>query len=103
LLHRLAASLACSAWMMAGMTAASIVYRELPAGARGSATMLGGMFVGMVLGMISGMWLGKLPGAALGLANDGPLARRAWMVIGPGRRLGGADPADAASVPDSLV
>ena len=51
---RLAQNLACSAWMVAGMTAGTIVFVNLAAlaGGRSPAAMLGGMFGGMVWGMV---------------------------------------------------
>jgi ABC-type glycerol-3-phosphate transport system permease component len=51
---RLVQNLACSAWMVAGMTAGTIVFVNLAAyaGGRSPAAMLGGMFSGMVWGMV---------------------------------------------------
>lgn len=52
---QLAQNLACSAWMIVGMAAGTIVFMQLAAwsGGRGSAAMLGGMFGGMVWGMVA--------------------------------------------------
>jgi hypothetical protein len=51
---RLVQNLACSAWMVAGMTAGTIVFVKLAAeaGGRSAGAMLGGMFGGMVWGMV---------------------------------------------------
>jgi hypothetical protein len=51
---RLVQNLACSGWMVAGMTAGTIVFVNLAAraGGRSPAAMLGGMFGGMVWGMV---------------------------------------------------
>ena len=71
---RLAQNLACSAWMVAGMTAGTLAFMRLAAwaGGRSSAAMLGGMFSGMVWGMVASVSIYRLwfwsseirPGAA---------------------------------------
>ena len=52
---RLVQNLACSAWMIVGMSGGTIAFMQLAAwsGGRGSAAMLGGMFSGMVWGMVA--------------------------------------------------
>ncbi len=52
---RLAQNVACSAWMTLGMSAGVLMSEYLAAqsGARGPASMLGGMFNGMVWGMVA--------------------------------------------------
>ena len=52
---RLVQNLACSAWMIVGMSAGTIAFMQLAAwsGGRGPAAMLGGMFSGMVWGMVA--------------------------------------------------
>lgn len=51
---RLVQNLACSAWMVVGMTAGTLAFMSLAAraGERSPAAMLGGMFGGMVWGMV---------------------------------------------------
>jgi hypothetical protein len=51
---RLVQNLACSAWMVLGMSAGTLVFLHLAAlaGGRSPAAMLGGMFGGMVWGMV---------------------------------------------------
>jgi hypothetical protein len=51
---RLVQNLACSAWMVAGMSVGTIVFMHLAAeaGGRSAGAMLGGMFGGMVWGMV---------------------------------------------------
>jgi hypothetical protein len=52
---RLAQNLACSGWMVIGMTAGTLLFLRVAvwAGARSPAAMLGGMFGGMVWGMVA--------------------------------------------------
>ncbi|HEX4596148.1 MAG TPA: hypothetical protein VH278_00020, partial [Burkholderiaceae bacterium] len=52
---RLVQNLACSAWMVVGMTAGTLFFLNLAgwAGGRSPAAMLGGMFGGMVWGMVA--------------------------------------------------
>jgi len=52
---RLGQNLACSAWMVVGMTAGTLLFLRLAAwgGGRSPAAMLGGMFGGMVWGMVA--------------------------------------------------
>jgi hypothetical protein len=54
-----AQNVACSAWMTVGMAAGVIVFEYLAAlsGARSPASMLGGMFSGMVWGMVASVAL----------------------------------------------
>ena len=51
---RLVQNLACSAWMVLGMTGGTLAFLQLAnwGGGRGPAAMLGGMFGGMVWGMV---------------------------------------------------
>jgi hypothetical protein len=67
---RLVQNLACSAWMVAGMTAGTIAFVNLAAqaGGRSAAAMLGGMFGGMVWGMVASvsvyrLWFWGIEGA----------------------------------------
>lgn len=59
---RLVQNLACSAWMIAGMSAGVLGFTQLAAwfGGRGPAAMLGGMFAGMVWGMVASVALYRL-------------------------------------------
>ena len=59
---RLVQNLACSAWMVVGMTAGTLVFLRLAswAGGRDAAAMLGGMFGGMVWGMVSSVSVYRL-------------------------------------------
>jgi hypothetical protein len=59
---RLTQNLACSAWMVAGMSAGTVLFSSLAAwaGERGAAAMLGGMFSGMVWGMVASVSLYRL-------------------------------------------
>jgi hypothetical protein len=59
---RLVQNLACSAWMVAGMSAGTIAFVSLAdwAGGRGPAAMLGGMFGGMVWGMVASVLVYRL-------------------------------------------
>jgi hypothetical protein len=52
---RLVQNLACSAWMVVGMTAGTLFFLNIAgwAGGRSPAAMLGGMFGGMVWGMVA--------------------------------------------------
>lgn len=65
---RLVQNLACSAWMVLGMSAGTIAFMDLAAsaGGRSPAAMLGGMFAGMVWGMVASvsvyrLWFWALP------------------------------------------
>jgi hypothetical protein len=73
-LHQATKGLACSAWMMAGMAAASVAYPGLAGTARGPVAMLGwmllGMFAGMFAGMLVGSMLDRLAHKALFRAGD---------------------------------
>ncbi len=55
-------NLACSAWMIVGMSAGTIAFMQLAAwsGGRGPAAMLGGMFGGMVWGMVASVAMYRL-------------------------------------------
>ncbi|HYA65933.1 MAG TPA: hypothetical protein VEE84_04555 [Burkholderiaceae bacterium] len=64
---RLVQNLACSAWMIVGMSAGAVGFLQLATwgGGRGAAPMLGGMFAGMVWGMVASvaiyrLWFGLL-------------------------------------------
>jgi hypothetical protein len=59
---RLVQNLACSVWMVLGMTAGTLVFLRLASwgGGRGSAAMLGGMFGGMVWGMVASVSVYRL-------------------------------------------
>jgi hypothetical protein len=59
---RLAQNFACSAWMTVGMSCGVLVVEYLAAqsGARGPASMFGGMFAGMVWGMVASVALYRL-------------------------------------------
>jgi hypothetical protein len=59
---RLGQNLACSAWMVTGMAAGTLVFVHLAglAGGRSPAAMLGGMFAGMVWGMVVSVSLYRL-------------------------------------------
>jgi len=59
---RLAQNVACSAWMTVGMSAGVLLseYLALQSGARSPASMLGGMFSGMVWGMVASVALYRL-------------------------------------------
>ncbi|HXY22006.1 MAG TPA: hypothetical protein VEI29_04940 [Burkholderiaceae bacterium] len=59
---RLVQNLACSAWMIAGMSAGVLGFMELAtrAGGRSPIAMLGGMFAGMVWGMVASVALYRL-------------------------------------------
>jgi len=59
---RLLQNLACSAAMVAGMAAGTVVFGDLAAwaGERSSAALLGGMFAGMVWGMVASVALYRL-------------------------------------------
>jgi hypothetical protein len=59
---RLAQNLACSAWMTVGMSAGVLVFEYLAssAAARSPASMLGGVFSGMVWGMVVSVALYRL-------------------------------------------
>ena len=59
---RLVQNLACSAWMIAGMSAGVIGFMTLAtwAGGRSPTAMLGGMFAGMVWGMVASVALYRL-------------------------------------------
>jgi len=59
---RLAQNLACSAWMIAGMSAGVLGFLQLAtwAGGRSPIAMLGGMFAGMVWGMVASVALYRL-------------------------------------------
>jgi len=59
---RLVQNLACSAAMVAGMSAGTLVFGDLAAwaGERGPAALLGGMFAGMVWGMVASVALYRL-------------------------------------------
>jgi len=56
---RLVQNLACSAWMVAGMSAGTVVFMDIAnrAGGRSPAAMLGGMIGGMVWGMVASVSL----------------------------------------------
>lgn len=74
---RLAQNLACSGWMVIGMTAGTLLFVRMAAwaGGRSPAAMLGGMFAGMVWGMVASV-----------------AAYRAWFLIAD--RRGSAARAD---------
>lgn len=59
---RLVQNLACSAWMIAGMSAGVAGFMQLAAwaGGRSATAMLGGMFAGMVWGMVASVALYRL-------------------------------------------
>jgi len=78
---RLVQNLACSAWMIAGMSAGVLGFMELAAwaGGRSATAMLGGMFAGMVWGMVASVALYRL-----------------WFVL-LAPRLGGKDRCAGAS------
>ncbi|HXW65999.1 MAG TPA: hypothetical protein VEK74_13010 [Burkholderiaceae bacterium] len=59
---RLVQNLACSAWMIAGMSAGVLGFLQLAtwAGGRSPTAMLGGMFAGMVWGMVASVALYRL-------------------------------------------
>ncbi|SPE27521.1 conserved membrane hypothetical protein [Burkholderiales bacterium] len=59
---RLLQNLACSAWMVAGMGAGTLVFGNLAAwaGERSAPAVLGGMFVGMVWGMVASVAMYRL-------------------------------------------
>jgi len=59
---RLVQNLACSAWMIVGMSAGVLGFSELAnwAGGRSPTAMLGGMFAGMVWGMVASVALYRL-------------------------------------------
>ena len=73
---RLAQNLACSVWMIAGMSAGALGFLNLAAraGGRNPTAMLGGMFAGMVWGMVASvgiyrLWFGIQDARALRLAD----------------------------------
>jgi hypothetical protein len=80
---RLVQNLACSAWMVLGMTAGTLVFTRLAAwaGGRGAAAMLGGMFGGMVWGMVASVSVYRL----WFLIIDGYRAHRAAREVGYGQ------------------
>jgi len=59
---RLVQNLACSAWMVMGMTAGTLTFIRIAAlaGGRSPAAMLGGMFGGMVWGMVASVSMYRL-------------------------------------------
>jgi hypothetical protein len=59
---RVGQNIACSAWMTLGMAAGVLVFEYLiaQAGQRSAASMLGGMFAGMVWGMVASVALYRL-------------------------------------------
>ena len=59
---RLVQNLACSAWMVVGMTAGTLFFIRIAAlaGGRSPAAMLGGMFGGMVWGMVASVSMYRL-------------------------------------------
>jgi hypothetical protein len=59
---RLVQNLACSAWMVVGMTAGTLLFIRIAAlaGGRSPAAMLGGMFGGMVWGMVASVSMYRL-------------------------------------------
>jgi hypothetical protein len=59
---RLVQNLACSAWMISGMSAGVLGFMTLAtrAGGRSPTAMLGGMFAGMVWGMVASVALYRL-------------------------------------------
>jgi hypothetical protein len=77
---RLGQNLACSAWMVVGMTAGTLVFMNLAAwaGTRSPVAMLGGMFAGMVWAMVVSVSLYRHWFLIIDQRSRAPRGLRGW-------------------------